>query len=97
MNRQDDTSRGQVQAEVAVIGGGLGGVAAALAAADAGRSVVLTCEQSVLGGQITTQLVPALDEHPHVEERGGASASYRELRRRLRAEYGGVANPGAAG
>ena len=32
----------ELQAEVAVIGGGLGGVAAALAALDAGRTVLLT-------------------------------------------------------
>ncbi|MFI0899032.1 FAD-dependent oxidoreductase [Streptomyces sp. NPDC020983] len=80
-------------ADVAVIGGGLGGVSAALAACAAGRTVVLTTDQDVLGGQITTQLVPALDEHPHVE-RGGVSASYRRLREALRARYGGVANPG---
>ncbi|GLW73885.1 hypothetical protein Kpho02_61830 [Kitasatospora phosalacinea] len=84
----------QLAAEIAVIGGGLGGVAAALAAAEAGRTVVLTCDQQVLGGQITTQLVPALDEHPHIEAPGGASASYLRLRRLLRAEYGGADNPG---
>ncbi|MFI0724161.1 FAD-dependent oxidoreductase [Streptomyces sp. NPDC021224] len=83
----------RVHADVAVIGGGLGGVAAALAACAAGRTVVLTTDQDVLGGQITSQLVPALDEHPHVE-RGGISASYRGLREALRARYGGVANPG---
>lgn len=80
-------------ADVAVIGGGLGGVAAALAALGAGRSVVLTSDQHVLGGQVTSQLVPALDEHPHVE-RGGVSASYRRFRELIRARYDGVANPG---
>ncbi|GAA4831156.1 hypothetical protein GCM10023235_01600 [Kitasatospora terrestris] len=83
----------QPAAEIAVIGGGLGGVAAALAAAEAGRTVVLTSDQQVLGGQITTQLVPALDEHPHIEAPGGSSASYQRLRRALRAEYG-EDNPG---
>ena len=38
-------------AEVAVIGGGLGGVAAALAALDAGRTVLLTEDSDWLGGQ----------------------------------------------
>ncbi|TDD07733.1 FAD-dependent oxidoreductase [Nonomuraea deserti] len=80
-------------ADVVIVGGGLGGVAAALAAAEAGRSVVLTCAEESLGGQITTQLVPALDEHPHVET-GGVSASYRRLRDLIRAGYGGLANPG---
>ncbi|WP_165969607.1 FAD-dependent oxidoreductase [Nonomuraea terrae] len=80
-------------ADVVVIGGGLGGVAAALAAAESGRSVVLTCAEEEPGGQITSQLVPALDEHPHVET-GGVSASYTRLRELVRAGYGGVANPG---
>lgn len=82
-----------LSADIAVIGGGLGGVAAALAALAAGRSVILTSDQAVLGGQVTTQLVPALDEHPYVEQ-GGISLSYRRFRDELRARYGGVANPG---
>ncbi len=80
-------------ADVAVIGSGLGAVAAALAAARAGRSVVLAARPHRLGGQATTQLVPALDEHPHVET-GGVSASYRAFRDLVRARYDGLANPG---
>ncbi|RKN40571.1 FAD-dependent oxidoreductase [Micromonospora endolithica] len=83
-----------VDVDVAVIGGGLGGVAAALAAARAGRSVVLTDEYGRIGGQVTTQALPALDEHPHIES-FGASASYRAFRDAVRARHGGVANPGA--
>ncbi|QDP95386.1 FAD-dependent oxidoreductase [Microlunatus elymi] len=82
-----------VECDVAVIGGGLGGIAAALAAAAAGQRVVLTCDQPVLGGQITSQLVPALDEHPYVET-FGSSASYRRFRDLIRSRYDGVANPG---
>lgn len=82
-----------VECDVAVIGGGLGGIAASLAAAAAGQSVVLTCDQPVLGGQITSQLVPALDEHQYVET-FGSSASYRRFRDLIRAKYDGVANPG---
>ncbi|MFF4650864.1 FAD-dependent oxidoreductase [Streptomyces sp. NPDC001380] len=92
-NRQDGRPSRTLTADVAVVGGGLGGVAAALAAARAGRTVVLTCDQPVLGGQVTSQLVPALDEHPHVEQ-GGVSASYREFRTLVRSRYGGLANPG---
>jgi hypothetical protein len=74
-----------LQADVIVVGGGLGGVAAALAAARRGRSVVLTEETDWLGGQLTSQGVPP-DEHPWVE-RFGASASYRRLREAIREEY----------
>lgn len=79
--------------DVLVVGGGLGGVAAALAAADAGAAVVLTAEEPVLGGQVTAQAVSPLDEHPLIETTG-APASYQEFRRRVRAHYGGLANPG---
>ena len=78
--------------DVAVIGGGLGGVAAAMAAAEAGCTVVLTEEMSRLGGQVTSQLVPALDEHEHIET--FAPASYARLRAGIRAAAGGT-NPGA--
>ncbi|MEU8007548.1 FAD-dependent oxidoreductase [Catellatospora sp. NPDC049111] len=81
------------QADVVVVGGGLGGVAAAIAAARAGASVILTEELDRIGGQVTTQLVSALDEHPHVET-FGVSASYRQFRDRIRAACGGAANPG---
>ena len=68
-----------------VAGGGLGGVAAALAAADRGASVVLSEETDWLGGQLTSQAVP-LDEHPWIED-FGATASYRALRRGIRDHY----------
>ena len=77
--------------DVAVIGGGLGGVAAALAAAQAGCTVVLTEQTSRLGGQVTSQLVPALDEHEYIET--FATAAYARLRAGIRAASGG-ANPG---
>jgi len=70
---------------VLVVGGGLGGVAAALAAAEAGAEVVLTEEGPWLGGQLTSQAVP-LDEHPWAE-RFGVTARYRRLRDGIRAYY----------
>ncbi|UWP87503.1 FAD-dependent oxidoreductase [Dactylosporangium fulvum] len=72
-------------ADVLVVGGGLGGVAAALAALRAGRSVVLTEEFDWLGGQLTSQAVPP-DEHSWVEQ-FGVTASYRALRDGIRAYY----------
>lgn len=75
-----------IECDVAVIGGGLGGVAAALAACRTGVSVCLTEETPWLGGQMTSQGVSALDEHDHIET-FGATASYYELREAIRAQY----------
>lgn len=71
--------------DVLVVGGGLGGVAAALAALRQGRSVILTEEFAWLGGQLTSQAVPP-DEHSWVEQ-FGVTASYRALRDGIRDYY----------
>ncbi|MGH3470145.1 MAG: FAD-dependent oxidoreductase, partial [Thermocrispum sp.] len=84
MTRSDDVTT-ELHADVAVVGGGLGGVAAALAAAEAGRTVVLTEDADWLGGQLTSQGVPP-DEHPWIEQ-FGCTARYRELRDSLRSYY----------
>ena len=72
----------ELRTEVLIAGGGLGGVAAALGALEAGRSVVLTEEYRWLGGQLTSQGVP-MDEHTWIE-RFGATARYRALRDGIR-------------
>src|SRR5262245_7158727 len=91
-----------ITCDVLVIGGGTGGVAAALAAARRGRRVHLTEETDWIGGQLTAQGVSALDEHDHIESFGG-TASYYSLRNAIRDYYrphGGAAgrrtgfNPG---
>jgi hypothetical protein len=71
--------------DILVVGAGLGGVAAALAAADRGASVILTEEFPWIGGQLTSQAVPP-DEHPWVEE-FGVTARYRQLRDGIRDVY----------
>ncbi|WP_335979472.1 FAD-dependent oxidoreductase [Streptomyces sp. CA2R106] len=71
--------------DVLVVGSGLGGVAAALAAARHGRTVVLTEATDWIGGQLTTQGVPP-DEHPWIEE-FGCTRGYRTLRDKVRAYY----------
>lgn len=76
----------QVFCEILVVGGGLGGVAAALRAARLGSRVCLVEETGWLGGQISTQGVSALDEHRYIETFGG-TASYYELREAIRAYY----------
>jgi hypothetical protein len=78
--------------EILIAGGGTGGVAAALAAARAGRRVALLEETDWLGGQMTAQGVSALDEHEHIESQGG-TRSYYALRNAIRRHYG-QQNPG---
>jgi hypothetical protein len=72
--------------DIIIIGGGMGGVAAALAAARAGCNVVLTEATDWLGGQMTSQGVSAFDEHPHIETHG-CTERYTELRQRIRKYY----------
>jgi hypothetical protein len=74
-----------LRTDVAIIGGGLGACAAALAVARLGRRVILTEETRWVGGQLTNQVVPP-DEHPWIED-FGATASYRALRRGIRDHY----------
>ena len=74
-----------LDADVLVVGAGLGGVAAALAAAERGALVILTEEFPWIGGQLTSQAVPP-DEHPWVES-FGITARYRALRDGIRDVY----------
>ncbi|WP_342555722.1 FAD-dependent oxidoreductase [Paenibacillus sp. FSL R7-0652] len=73
------------RSDVVIIGGGLGGTAAALAAAKAGLRVLVTEETDWLGGQLTSQAVPP-DEHRWIEQ-SGSTAAYREFRSRVRDYY----------
>ncbi|MEM8532010.1 MAG: FAD-dependent oxidoreductase [Chloroflexota bacterium] len=65
------------ECDIAIIGGGLSGVAAALAAAEAGTQVVLSEPTNWIGGQVTSQGVSALDEHQYIETFGGTRSYYR--------------------
>ena len=71
--------------DIAVIGGGLGGVQAARAACSQGMRVFLSEETDWLGGQLTSQAVPP-DEHPWIEQQG-ATESYLAFRRKVRDAY----------
>ena len=71
--------------DVGVIGGGVGGCAAALALAEAGHRVVMTEEYDWIGGQLTSQAVPP-DEHGWIEQ-FGCTATYRRFREGVRAYY----------
>jgi hypothetical protein len=75
----------ELACDVAVIGGGVGGVAAALAAARNGMRVVLTEETDWIGGQLTSQAVPP-DEHRWIETHG-STRTYRAYRNAVREYY----------
>ncbi len=76
---------GELRCDVAIIGGGTGGCAAALAAARNGARVIMTEETDWLGGQLTSQAVPP-DEHRWIEE-FGLTGSYRDYRSAVRDYY----------
>ncbi len=78
-------SKSERAANVVIIGGGLGGCAAAIAALRNGLKVVMTEATDWIGGQLTSQGVPP-DEHRWIEK-AGANQSYRELRSRIREHY----------
>lgn len=74
-------------ADILIVGGGLGGIAAALAAVRLGRTVILTEQLDWIGGQLTAQGVPP-DENPWIDrENTGCTASYRALREGIRDYY----------
>ena len=75
----------EMRADLVILGGGVGGCAAALAAARHGLHVILTEETDWIGGQLTSQAVPP-DENPWIESFGG-TRTYREFRTRVRDYY----------
>lgn len=72
-------------ADLVIAGGGLGGVAASIAALRNNLKVILIEETDWIGGQLTSQGVPP-DEHPWIETHG-APLSYRQLRNGIRDYY----------
>lgn len=74
-----------MKADVVVIGGGVGGCAAALAAARLGKRVIMTEENPWIGGQFTSQAVPP-DENPWIEQ-GGGTQLYLKFREKIREYY----------
>ena len=75
----------ELSCDVAVIGGGTGGCAAALGALRNGMTVVMTEETDWIGGQLTSQAVPP-DEHPWIESFGRTRA-YADYRNGVRGYY----------
>ena len=75
----------ELNADVVICGGGLGGCAAALAALRNNLTVILTEETDWIGGQLTQQAVPP-DEHQWIENHG-ATKLYRDFRTSIRQYY----------
>lgn len=75
----------EIKTDVCIIGGGLGGCAAALAVCRNGLRAIMTEETDWIGGQISQQGVPP-DEHQWIETHG-APSSYRDYRTRVRDFY----------
>ena len=73
------------ETEILIVGGGIGGCAAALAACENGCKVILTEESDWIGGQFTSQATPP-DEHGWIEE-FGCTRSYRNFRNSVREYY----------
>ncbi len=75
----------EASADIVIIGGGTGGIAAALGALSMGHRVIMTEETDWLGGQLTAQAVPP-DEHPWIEM-CGCTDRYRAYRNGVRQYY----------
>jgi FAD dependent oxidoreductase len=74
-----------LQTQILVVGGGIGGCVAAMAACSSGLNVILTEESDWIGGQFTSQATPP-DEHGWIES-FGCTRSYRQFREKVRAFY----------
>ena len=77
----------EIGADAAIIGGGFGAVAAALALTDRGFRVILTDEFTWIGGQVTSQALCVPDELYDPTGETIMNARYAEFRRRLREHY----------
>ncbi|QOJ01463.1 MAG: FAD-dependent oxidoreductase [Phycisphaeraceae bacterium] len=86
----------RVACDVLIVGGGTGGVAAALAACEGGARVVMTEPTDWVGGQLTAQAVPP-DENQWIES-FGSTRRYRAFREGVRDGYRrrGALTPDAA-
>jgi hypothetical protein len=78
-----------VYCDILIVGGGTAGVAAALAATEAGgMTVCLTEETDWLGGQMTAQGVPITDDGRNFQvETSGSNRSYQKFRQSIRNYY----------
>ncbi len=85
VTKKGTTALPESHVDILIVGGGTGGVAAALAATALGKQVILTEATDWVGGQLTSQAVPP-DEHRWIES-FGCTASYRRFRQLVRQYY----------
>ena len=82
---------GERRCDVLVVGGGPAGLAAAIAAAEAGASVILLDERDALGGQYAKPLAPSqVAVRPDTQHRIGAELATRARAARVVHEPGSV-------
>jgi hypothetical protein len=85
-NRFEQSGSGEeYQADILIVGGGLGGCAAALSACRQGVSVIMTEPTNWIGGQVSQQGVPP-DEHQWIES-FGRTENYARFRTMIRDYY----------
>jgi hypothetical protein len=77
----------ELRADILIVGGGTGGVAAALGAAAMGKSVILTEQYEWIGGQLTSQAVPPDENATLRSNKGGGTRRYLDFRSRVRDYY----------
>lgn len=82
---QEIKNGGEFKSDIVIIGGGLGGCAAALAACSQGAAVIMTEPTDWIGGQVSQQGVPP-DEHQWIES-FGRTQSYAMFRELIRDYY----------
>jgi hypothetical protein len=80
------TTAAEEKCDVVILGGGLGGSAAALTAASQGARVCMTEPTNWLGGQMTSQGISAFDDNEWIETTG-ATRTFKLLRQRIREHY----------
>jgi len=85
-----------ITCDILVVGGSVGGTAAALAASEAGASVCLIEETNWLGGQLTVQGVCTPDENRYIET-FGRTRRYAAFRNAIRDYYRNEFTLSAAG
>ena len=84
---QETPSDTKITCDLAVVGGGLGGVCAAVAAARRGLSVTLVEDTHMLGGQATTSGVSAMDVTFFYEQAIVGYGMWGEITRRIEKIY----------